>query len=352
MNFGARLALVLAAAAALFAACGCGGGGGGGGSSVRPSTNPAPQVTSISPTGGTAGGAAFTLTVNGSGFIPGSTVRWNAASRATTFVGSTQLTAAIPASDLNTAGTASVTVVNPTPGGGTSNALSFAIQAGALEITTWLLPSSSSGKQYLFTLGSRGGVPPISWQLAQGSGPLPQGLSLDATGRISGKLASVGSDSTGSFTVGASDSSSTPGTDTQNLSILVRALGPGRNDSCATATPISNGRLRASLSPYGDEDFYTFQGTQGAQVTIESFALRLDLDGDPFTVDSHADTIIELLNSSCAELTFNDDIAFGLLDSRVTFVLPSTGTYFLRLLDFRGDGRPDLAYELQLSGAD
>src|SRR6185295_629608 len=47
--------------------------------------------------------------------------------RTTTFVSSTQLTAAIPASDIATVGTANVTVVNPAPGGGTSNALTFTI---------------------------------------------------------------------------------------------------------------------------------------------------------------------------------------------------------------------------------
>src|SRR6185295_10089018 len=47
--------------------------------------------------------------------------------RTTTFVSSTQLTAAIPASDIANVGTASVTVVNPAPGGGTSNALTFTI---------------------------------------------------------------------------------------------------------------------------------------------------------------------------------------------------------------------------------
>ena len=46
-----------------------------------------------------------TLTVTGSGFVSGATVRWNGVNRTTTFVSATQLTAAIPASDLVTAGT-------------------------------------------------------------------------------------------------------------------------------------------------------------------------------------------------------------------------------------------------------
>ena len=81
-------------------------------------TNPVPTLTSISPSSATAGDAAFTLTVNGSSFVNGATVRWNGADRTTTFVSATQLTAAIPASDIAAAGTAQVTVFDPTPGGG------------------------------------------------------------------------------------------------------------------------------------------------------------------------------------------------------------------------------------------
>jgi len=54
-------------------------------------------------------------------------VQWNGSARTTTYVSPTQLTAAIGAADIASPGTASVTVVNPVPGGGTSNALSFGI---------------------------------------------------------------------------------------------------------------------------------------------------------------------------------------------------------------------------------
>jgi hypothetical protein len=92
-------------------------------------TNPIPTLTSISPATVVAGSGAFTLTATGSGFVGGSVVRWNGASRPTTFVGSTQLRAAIPATDVAAAGTAQVTVFNPTPGGGTSAAQTFTIAA-------------------------------------------------------------------------------------------------------------------------------------------------------------------------------------------------------------------------------
>jgi hypothetical protein len=87
----------------------------------KQSKNPVPVLIAVSPTTAAAGGAGFTLTTNGTGFVPGSVVYWNGASRTTTFVSGSQLAAAIPASDIASAGTAQVTVVSPTPGGGTSS---------------------------------------------------------------------------------------------------------------------------------------------------------------------------------------------------------------------------------------
>lgn len=90
--------------------------------------NPIPILSSISPTSITSGRAGFTLTVNGSNFINGSTVRWNGVNRVTTYVSATQLTAAIPSSDVATAGTAQVTVFTPLPGGGLSASQTFTIK--------------------------------------------------------------------------------------------------------------------------------------------------------------------------------------------------------------------------------
>ncbi|MFB3906035.1 MAG: prolipoprotein diacylglyceryl transferase family protein [Acidobacteriota bacterium] len=92
-----------------------------------PALNPVPAVTSLSPGSATAGGPAFTLTVNGADFVSGAEVHWNGAARSTTFVSANQLTASVPASDTATAGTATVTVLNPAPGGGLSNGVAFAV---------------------------------------------------------------------------------------------------------------------------------------------------------------------------------------------------------------------------------
>ena len=75
------------------------------------------------------GGAQFTLTVNGTGFGSNSVVNWNGGGLATQFVSGSQLSAAVPASDIATNTTASVTVTNPGPGGGTSNVVFFPVTA-------------------------------------------------------------------------------------------------------------------------------------------------------------------------------------------------------------------------------
>jgi hypothetical protein len=90
--------------------------------------NPVPLINQpLVPDAAKPGGTGFTLTVNGTGFVSGSVVNWNGSARVTMFVNSAQLKASIPASDIATAGTASVTVVNPALGGGKSNVAFFSI---------------------------------------------------------------------------------------------------------------------------------------------------------------------------------------------------------------------------------
>ncbi len=90
--------------------------------------NPVPFVSQpLVPDAAAPAGAGFTLTVNGAGFISGATVNFNGVALPTTFVSGLQLTAAVPAADIASAGTASIAVINPTPGGGSSNVVYFPI---------------------------------------------------------------------------------------------------------------------------------------------------------------------------------------------------------------------------------
>ena len=80
-----------------------------------------PSIASISPNLVQSGSAAFTLTVNGTGFNANSVVSVGSAALATTFVSATQLTAAVTAPAIANYGWAAVTVSNPAPGGGVSS---------------------------------------------------------------------------------------------------------------------------------------------------------------------------------------------------------------------------------------
>jgi hypothetical protein len=115
---------------------------------------PVPAVTTLTPSSVAAGSPAFTLTVTGSGFVTSSVVRWNGADRATTYVGGSQLQATVGAGDITAAGTASVTVFTPSPGGGLSGALPFTITAPAASAPTItaLTPSSATAGGAAFTL--------------------------------------------------------------------------------------------------------------------------------------------------------------------------------------------------------
>jgi hypothetical protein len=91
--------------------------------------NAIPTISSLSPSSALAGSAAFTLTVNGVGFVSGATVNFDGAPKATTFVSNAQITAAILASDIASTGTANVTVTNPVPTLGPSGAQVFNISS-------------------------------------------------------------------------------------------------------------------------------------------------------------------------------------------------------------------------------
>ena len=114
--------------------------------------SPPPAITSLNPSSATAGGAAFTLTVNGSNFITGAVVRWNTTALTTTFVGATQLTAAVPAALIAAQGSATVTVLS---GGVTSSGLPFTINAPPPAISS-LSPNSAIAGGAAFTLTVNG----------------------------------------------------------------------------------------------------------------------------------------------------------------------------------------------------
>jgi uncharacterized protein (TIGR03437 family) len=106
--------------------------------------NPVPAISGLSPDSTVGGSAGFTLTVNGSGFVDGATVQWNGNNRTTSFVNNGRLTATIPFNDIINPGTANVTVVNPSPGGGPSNVMTFNITPPRDPRTVRVAPATGS----------------------------------------------------------------------------------------------------------------------------------------------------------------------------------------------------------------
>ena len=109
--------------------------------------NGPPAITSLSPSSAAAAGAAFTLTVNGTGFVTGNTVAWNGTSLVTKLVNATQLTASVTAALIASAGSAFITV---TAGSVSSGATTLPINPP--PAITSLSPATVSGSGAPFTL--------------------------------------------------------------------------------------------------------------------------------------------------------------------------------------------------------
>ena len=106
--------------------------------------NPAPAITGLTPTQAPVG-TTLTINVFGRNFTPNSVVRVGGNNRATTFVDSTQVSALLPTSDLASAGNSVVTVVNPAPGGGTSNEAAFGVVACSYSLSASTQSFNSTG---------------------------------------------------------------------------------------------------------------------------------------------------------------------------------------------------------------
>ena len=102
---------------------------------VNSAANPAQSIASLSPAFTDAGSAAFTLTINGTGFTSNSTAYWGTTALTTIYVSSIQLTASVTAAEIANAGTTSVTVQTATPGGGTSNSWQFEVNSASGSTT-------------------------------------------------------------------------------------------------------------------------------------------------------------------------------------------------------------------------
>jgi hypothetical protein len=115
IGLGLLLAITLTAAGCGYSSHNYMNGGGGG----------TPAITQLMPDSTPAGGPAFPLVINGTGFGTDAIVYWGTMTRTTTYNTTTQVTANITAADIMNAGTVQVYVHTA---GANSNTMTFTIQ--------------------------------------------------------------------------------------------------------------------------------------------------------------------------------------------------------------------------------
>lgn len=341
--------------------------------------NPVPFVNQpLVPDAAAPGGAALTLTVNGSGFVSNATVDFNGAPLPTTFVSSQQLTATVAPANIASAGTASITVVNPTPGGGRSNAaffpvaapeptLSFSYASGSpisVDIVDTALQASDfngDGKTDLAVVGdpsivillSNGdgtftpasGSPISTYSPQQGTDPLPSAVvagDFNNDGKLDVAVADGGylvnnvpilfGNSDGTFTA-----STGPGTTGDYTSCSMAAgdfNGDGNLDLAVTNDIYGS---MAILLGYGDGAFSSAAGSP-VPIPVNSCFLAV---GD-FNRDGKLDLVIT--NGNSATLTVmlgNGDGTFT--QATGSPIAVGNGPDAVAVGDFNGDGKLDLA---------
>jgi hypothetical protein len=269
--------------------------GGGTSSAVTLAVNaPVPTLNSLSPSSAVAGAAAFTLTVNGSGFLSSSVIQWNGSSRTTSYVSATQLTTAISAADIAAGQNAAVVVTNSAPGGGTSAEVSFAINTPAPSVAS-ISPSSAAEGSAGFTLTVNGSnfLPgsTVQWNGSYGQPPLSTTYvsSTELTVVISASDIAFAGDA--NVTVlnpapGGGVSAAAVFTITGSIPSDVSFVAPNGNDANpgTIAQPYLTIQKCASTASSGDICAIR-AGTYRETVTPNSGITITSYDGEPVTVD-------------------------------------------------------------------
>jgi uncharacterized protein YjdB len=156
--------------------------------------NPAPAALSLEPATMGVGGASFTMTVRGTGFVPDSRIQWNGADRSTTFDGPDQLRAWITAADIAAKGSIEVRVVSPTPGGGVSGSLAFTVTdptppggtvaSVEIQVDSVVLAEGAFAQLTATARDASGGI--VEGRFVYWTSSAPDVASLDALGGVTG----------------------------------------------------------------------------------------------------------------------------------------------------------------------
>ena len=122
------------------------------------------------------------------------------------------------------------------------------------------------------------------------------------------------------------------------------------NDSFATAETLTPGTTSmGAIATPGDVDYYTFTGTAGQWVAINTTA---NAEDDPAMID----TVITLYDSTMTQIAENDDAQpRASTDSELITRLPSAGTYYVKVQEWStwagepDEGMASFRYELDIT---
>lgn len=196
-----------------------------------------PVIDQLVPSTVDPGSGAFVLSVSGSNFVPGTTIRWNGQDRGTTFVDAGHLRAQITAGDVAAPGRAAVLAFNPSTGGGASTPRNFNIGAAPKTVSAAFVNAAnpaagnvvaprSIASLYGTNLASSvvvAGAPPLPFTLAgtvvtAGVNSVP--LFFVSPGQINVQVPLVAAPSTQSLTV-------VQGVQSVTVPVQIRAYAPG-----------------------------------------------------------------------------------------------------------------------------
>nr|WP_246408963.1 IPT/TIG domain-containing protein [Granulicella aggregans] len=286
--------------------CAGAGSGSGGGGQSQPD-NPVPAVTGITPASVTAGAAPQTITVSGSGFVAASVINFNGAALSTTYTSATSLQAQVPASALTAGGDVSVTVSNPTPGGGSSPASTFAVMSPTPSVSSISPAYIPQGLAVTLTISG-------------------SGFESNSVVKWNGSARPTTFFSTNTLTV-ALTAADVPSAG--NGQIAVSNPGPGGSDTQAATEPVYAVPAIASLSPSSAS-----AGASGATVTVTGTSFSSDsvvkLDGTAVpTAYGSATTLTAqisaaaLANARPASITVQNPTPVPVLSPSVAFPVNS-----------------------------
>ena len=240
------------------------------------------------------------------------------------------------------AGTAAVTVFNPTPGGGTSAAATFTITpmtTAPKPTITSLTPASRAAGSPVFTLVVKGTnfVPRsvVRWAGAARTTAYYSATELRATIPAS----DIATQGVRAVTV----VTSAPGGGTSNaVNFTVTAATPCNldepNNTTASAKPFAAGTTRKyGICTVGDKDFIKIQGTPGSSYTIDALSPAAALD-----------LVLEAFDASVLLLSV-DDGAEGAPET-VSLTLGDTGVVFIAFSEYGDDeGSTTFTYTVRVT---